>query len=183
MTKQMQQNLIAIFFFLGCMIFLQMKYLMGPLNKKYHDKTQQLEQVQTKIETLKRRAMDLPRLQREMSILKNELSELEKTLPKEVGTNELLKTITKTAQTYKIDVLNFSPAGMTPQANYNEINYKLNVNASYHSLAQFFTDIGQESRIIGIKDLSLNYLPSSASDKGNTRTIAASFTLVAFTTK
>ena len=178
MTKQMQQNLIAVVIFIALFIFAYSKYLIGPLSKKYQEGSEQLAQTETKLAAMKQRAKELPKLQKEMKSLEMEVAELEKRLPKEKGIQQLLRIITQDAQNYRINILSFSPNPVGEKSNYYEIPFKLSVKATYHSLGQFLTDLGQESRIISSRNIDM-----SADTTSKNSTIIANFSIVAYTFK
>lgn len=175
MTKEMKQNLIAIAMFVGVVLFVYFKYLINPINKKYTESYDRLTQVETKIVAMKQRARELPKLQREMKLLEFEVAELEKRLPREKGIQQLLRLVTKHAQSYRITILNFTPVDAVEMSNYTEIPFKISVRGGYHSLAQFFADLGQESRIISARNLNMTVDNTTKHD-----TVTANFTIVAY---
>lgn len=180
MTKQIQQTLIAVAIFLGCAIFVYFKYLITPLEKKHQESIQKLENINRKLAEMKRRAQELPKLQMEMKYLEQEVALLEDLLPKEKGTQDLLRIITKNAQNLGISILNISPTGVSAKPNYNEIPFKVTVNGSYHALALFLSNLGQEPRILSTRNLSIK---SYASKDKDDKTITANFELIAYTFK
>lgn len=180
MTKQMQQNLIAMVIFLGMTIFVYFKYLISPMEIKYKETVDKLKQTNSKLTEMKRRAQELPKLQMEMKLLKEEVAVLEKRLPKEKGIQDLLRTITKTAQEYDLSVSNFAPGRIVTKANYNEIPFTINLKGSFHRLAQFLTDLGQESRILSARKLNLS---ANSGTKDSNITINANFEIIAYTFK
>ena len=175
MTKEMQQNLIAVVIFIAIVLVVYFKYLITPLNKKYSESFEQLNNVESKIVAMKQRARELPKLQKEMKYLQAEVTDLEKRLPKEKEIQQLLRLVTKIAQTYKINILNFAPEKAVEKSNYIEIPFKISVRGGYHSLAQFFADLGQESRIISARNLNMTADNSTKND-----TLNANFSIVAY---
>jgi type IV pilus assembly protein PilO len=175
MTKEMKQNLMAVGIFIVIVLVVYFKYLINPINKKYAEADEQLSKVESKIVAMKQRARELPKLQREMKLLEAEVTELEKRLPKEKGIQQLLRLVTKDAQAYKINILTFTPNEAAEKANYTEIPFRISVRGSYHSLAQFFADLGQESRIISARNLTMTADSTTKND-----TVTASFTIVAY---
>ena len=125
MTKQMQQNLIAIVMFLVMISFAYANYLIKPLNKKTMDTTNKLESIEDRLETMRRRARELPKLEKEMKVLQEEVASLEKLLPREKNIEEILNVISKTAQKYDVVINNITPGKLVPKNNYNEIPFKI----------------------------------------------------------
>jgi len=183
MTKQLQQNLIALAIFFVALCFVYYKYLVTPLKLKFNDSLQQRQQTEERLNEMKRRAMELPKLQAEMKLLEEEVSSLEKLLPKDKEIPNLLRIVTKTAQRYQLKIVNFSPVGMSAQANYNEVPFQMTVQGTYHGLAHFLSELGQESRILSARDIVLSTGQQTAQKGGDPVTINASFTLVAYTFK
>lgn len=179
MTKKLQQNLIVLAVFAIFAVFVYFKYLMAPLDMKYKNSLQKLSQTESRLEEMKRRALELPKLQAEMKMLELEVAELEQRLPKNREIPELLRMVTKTAQRYHLRITNFAPSPMAQQSNYNEIPFQITMQGTYHSLAHFLSDLGQESRILHAHNI--NY--SAGINKENDTTINVSFTLIAYTFK
>jgi Tfp pilus assembly protein PilO len=69
---------------------------------------------------------------------------------------------------------------MASQSSYNEVPFQITLSGTYHSLAHFLADLGQESRIISEKNI--NFTPES-SGKDYSTTINAGFVLIAYTFK
>lgn len=180
MTKKMQQNLIMVALVFFGTIFVYYKYLYSPLVNKYKEMYTKVEQTEKRLNEIKRRALELPRLQAEMKQLEMEVALLEKRLPKDKEIPELLRTLTKTAQRYQLKVISISPGGVTPQANYNEVPFQITLQGTYHAFACFLSELGQESRILSERNLSMT---ANAGTKESPATINANFTLIAYTFK
>jgi len=180
MTKKIQQNLIVLAIGFIALSFIYYKYLITPLQLKYRDSASKLQQVEQKLEEMKMRAMELPKLQAEMKVLELEVAGLEKLLPKEKEIPELLRMVTKTAQKYQLKISNFSPNPIASLSNYNEIPFKITLQGTYHSFAQFLAELGQEPRILSARDIVIN---ANQPSKENPATINVNFLLVAYTFK
>ncbi|MFH1368253.1 MAG: type 4a pilus biogenesis protein PilO [Elusimicrobiota bacterium] len=181
MSKKMQQNLIVLGVCFIAMIFIYYSYLLSPLRKKYADEEKKLADIQLRISEMSQRALELPKLQAEMTFLQQEVEDLGKMLPKDKDVPVLLKTITKISQKYRLKVSNISPQSVVSLANYNEIPFLLTLTGTYHSLAQFLAEIGQESRILNSKNVAFS--ASGDTSKGAKTTISVNFTLMAYTFK
>ncbi|MCB4790761.1 MAG: type 4a pilus biogenesis protein PilO [Elusimicrobia bacterium] len=178
MTKQLIQKLVGVGIFIVFFVIVYFKYLAAPLDQKYRESSEQLNNIETKVASMKQKAKELPKLQKEMKLLEEEVAELGKRLPKEKGIQELLRIITKDSQNYHLNVLSFSPNPVAEKSNYFEIPFRVSVKGTYHSLAQFLSDLGQESRIISAKNLEMS---ADTSSKNNS--ITASFSIIAYTFK
>ena len=180
MTKKTQQNLIALTIAVACIVFVYYKYLLAPLDVKYADSYQKLLATESRLAETKRRAMELPQLRAEMLQLQMAVADLEKRLPKDKEIPELLRTLTKTAQHFQLKILNISPGPVTAKANYNEVPFQITAQGTYHSLANFFAELGQRSRILSERNLTITGNPST---KESGTTVNANFTLIAYTYK
>ena len=176
----MQQNLIALGMFFVMLCFVYYKYLLSPLQQKYHDANQKLQSTESKLTEMRRRAMELPKLQAEMKLLEEEVTDLEKRLPKDKEIPELLRTVTKTAQRFQLKISNFAPGGVSAQSNYNEVPFQITLQGTYHALAHFLAEVGQESRILAARNITF---AAGQQSKNNEATVSVNFTLIAYTFK
>ncbi len=176
----MQQNLVLFIMLAAAFVFVYFKLLMGPIQIKNNDALTKLQQVENRLNEMKRRAVELPKLQAEMKLLQMEVAELEKKLPREKELPGLLRTFTKTAQRYSLRISNFNPMPVVSQANYNEVPFQVTLQGTYHSLAFFLSELGQQPRVLNAKNIVFSINPAS---KDNPSTVNVSFILVAFTFK
>ena len=180
MTKNIQNNLIILVVLTAFLAFGYFKYIISPLNAKYSEGLKKLKLVESKLADTKRKALELPKLQADMKNLEMQVADLEKLLPKDKDIPDLLRIVTKTAQKYQLRITNITPGSVTSQANYNEIPFQMTVQGTYHALAYFLSDIGQESRILSVKNVNF---ASNTQTKENTNTVNVNFTLIAYTFK
>ena len=178
MTKKLQQNLIALVIFFAMATFGFYNYLWTPLDKKCTEAETKFSQVEKKLASTKRRAQELPKLQAEMQYLKREVSQLEKFLPEDKEIPGLIRIITKKAQGYQLQLASLNPRPIVAMQHYNEVPFQISLRGRYHSLARFFTDIGQTSRLLSVRDVSYTAYKGSVKDP---QTITTNFTFVAYT--
>ena len=180
MSKKMQQNLIVLAITFIALVFVYFSYLIAPLKRRYAESSAQLMQTESKLSDMKKRALELPKLQADMALLEQEVEDLGKRLPKEKELPVLLKTMSKTAQKFHLKITSISPMPVSAQSNYNEVPFQIVLSGSYHSLAHFFSELGQESRIFSERNVI--FAPGTGG-KDNTTTINVNFTLIAYTFK
>ncbi len=180
MDKKTQQNLAVLGIALVMVTFGYFKFLIGPLQAKNAESIERLKQTQTRLAEMKKRALELPKLQSEMKLLEMEVSELERRLPKDKELPGLLRTITKMGQKYSLRINTIAPGPVAAQPNYNEVPFTITAQGTYHNIALFFAEIGQESRILSVKDVNLT---ASAPTRENASTVIVTFTMVAYTFK
>jgi type IV pilus assembly protein PilO len=178
MTKNIQKNLAILIVLIGGLSFVYINYLLSPLNAKYKEKLNKLQTVESKLADTKRKAMELPKLQISMKNLENEVADLEQLLPREKEVPGLIRIVTKTAQKYQLKISNITPGGSAAQANYNEIPFQMTITGTYHSLAYFLNEIGQEARILSVKNINFTGMTPN---KENSSTISVTCVLVAYT--
>ncbi len=178
MTNKIRQQviLLVVAFVAVCLLFYN--FLLAPLNLKTRDLQAKVNQQEAKLAQLKIRAQELPKLKAEMDLLKTEVAELEKLLPKDREMPALLRTITRKAQRYGLLINNFVAGKIEPKDNYSEMPFQVNLRGRYHPLARFLTDIGQENRLMSSRNLRLTYSP--AANKADPTNIVVDFSLVAY---
>jgi len=180
MTKNIQKHLIILVMLIAGLSFGYYSYLLTPLNAKYKASLSKLQSVESKLADTKRKALELPKLQLGMQYLEMEVADLEKLLPKEKELPGLIRIVTKTASKYQLKITNITPGPIIAQPNYNEIPFQMTIQGSYHSLAYFLNEIGQESRILSVKNLVFT---SVAPTKESSDTLNVNCTLIAYTFK
>ena len=180
MTKNIQKNLIILVVLIAGLGFGYFNYLIAPLNARYKENLSKLDQIESKLADTKKKALELPKLQADMKNLEMEVADLEKMLPKDKDVPSLIRIITKTAQKYQLSVSNITPGALVSQPNYNEIPFQMTMQGTYHSVAYFLDDIGQESRILSVKNI--NFVSNNPS-KDNPSTVNVNCILVAYTFK
>lgn len=179
MTKKMQQHLIVLVLFAAGGIYAYYSYLLGPLKAKYQTSLDTLRTTETRLGEMRRRAQELPKLKAEMALLEKEVTDLEQLLPRDREIPDLLRTITKTAHRYHLKITSLTPSPIVPQNNYNEVPFQITLQGSYHSLAFFLAELGQEPRILSARNIG--YTAGPVSKEGTL--VSVTFTLVAYTFK
>lgn len=180
MSKKMQQNIILFIIVASGLAYVYYNYLYVPLNQKYEDSVQRLEKTEKRLNEMKRRALELPKLLAEMKMLEQEVADLESLLPKEKEIPDLLRTVTRVAQKHQLRLSAISPDKISAQPNYNELPFQLTVQGTYHNVARFLAEIGQETRILTTRNLNFT---AAQGTKENPVTANVTFTLSAYTFK
>jgi type IV pilus assembly protein PilO len=180
MDKKTQQNLVILALCFAVGIFVYYKLLIAPLDTKYSKALDNLQAAQSRLADMKHRAMELPKLQNEMKLLESEVTELENRLPKDKEIPGLLRTLTKIGKRFELKITSISPMTIINASNYNEVPFQISAQGTYHNMANFFAEIGQEPRILSVKDVNYSVFAPS---KENANTVSVTFTLVAYTFK
>lgn len=178
--KQQQMVVLGV---LGVSAFLYFyiysPYGYKPTNEKIVRLTGELQNVQDKVESMKRTAQRLPALKREYDSLVSEMGQTEKRLPKQKSLEDILRIVTEQSLRYRVGVLNFTPGNGKEETYYVEIPITLNVSGQFHMLGKFLASLGLQERILSARSLSLNYSPNPRKNQ----TISGSFTLLAYAFK
>jgi len=138
-----------------------------------------IEKTNKDIILIKGKIAKMKQIEAEFVRLQGEMAEAEKKLPKLEELPELIREITATGSGHGIEIDNLNIASVATKQSYKEHNYRFSITASYHKIAQFFTDICQKERIMTVKNLNL--APSGGPE--GISEMRATFTLVVYTYK
>lgn len=116
----------------------------------------------------------LPEFEREIANLERKLGDVQRILPNQTETGDLLAWIKNLGDQSNLDLKSFSPGGLNPVEWYSEFPIAMNVTGRYHDLGIFLDRVSKYSRIINVDGLSI-----SASNLGE-KSITASFTATTF---
>jgi type IV pilus assembly protein PilO len=124
----------------------------------------------------------LPEFRAQVDDLSERLASLSEVLPEEKDGAELLRQMEATAVQSNLVIKSFKPAPVVMKELHSEWPISLELDGTYHDLAQFFDRIGKFARIVNITNLSVK-----GKDKGNGKekadaraTISASCTATTF---
>lgn len=179
MSKQ-QQNIVAVAVMVVIGLGAFVHYMLMPMSKRINEKVTELKKTNSKIMELSGKAKQQGQLERQIDLLRRELAESEKALPSKEEIANLIRYINETAQITGVELKTFRPQNVKREQYFSELPYALEIDASYHSLAQFINTVNQAERIITTRDLSLNQL-TSGEDKGVS--VKATFKLVTYMIK
>jgi type IV pilus assembly protein PilO len=118
----------------------------------------------------------LPEFRSEVDDLEQRLGGLTEVLPQEKDAGDLLRQMQATAVESSLVIRSFKPAPVVTKQLHAEWPITLELDGTYHNLAQFFDRIGRFSRIVNVSGLSVK-----GKDKSDSRsTISASCTATTF---
>ncbi|MBU0951574.1 MAG: type 4a pilus biogenesis protein PilO [Elusimicrobia bacterium] len=179
--KKEQQIYISIGIGVVAFIFLYFNFLLNPVNRDISEKRRKIKETLEQVEQAKRESLQLEEFKVKSQILETEVKELQERLPKSKDIPDLIRRIAKDSEKFGIKISNFQPRPTMTGASseYDEIPFGITYTASYHSLANFFAEIGQEKRLLATRDLSMN--AQAGTDKKTT--IGGTFTLIAYMAK
>jgi len=154
------------------------KMLLKPKKAMIGELESQLTGLQAKIQEGRAAQQQLPRFREEVRQLELELDKLLRILPSRRNTPELMRRIRSLAEQGDFNLLRFTPGAFVEQDFYSEWPIAMNLEGTYHNLAQFFEHVSRFSRIINIEDLQVGALTGDPD-----HTITASFRAKTFVYK
>ena len=118
----------------------------------------------------------LPEFRAEVENLEARLDSLSEVLPEDKDAADLLRQLQATAVQSNLVIKNFKPSPVVSKQLHAEWSINLELEGTYHNLAQFFDRVGKFARIVNISNLSVK-----GKDKGDPRaTISASCVATTF---
>ena len=130
-----------------------------------------------KLTVAKSRASQLGKIQAEMASLQIDVAELEKLLPKSRELPSLLRVLTHRAEVNGLSLSSIRPQRAVAKGLYDEVPYEITAVSSLNGIGHFLTSMGKGDRMFAARNLALT---SAASKNDPSKTVNATFTLVAF---
>lgn len=122
----------------------------------------------------------LPEFRAQVGELEDRLASLSEVLPEEKDGAELLRQMQATAVQSNLVIKSFKPSPVVTKQLHSEWPIALELDGTYHNLAQFFDRVGKFARIVNISNLNVKGRDLSK-DKGESRaTITASCVATTF---
>jgi type IV pilus assembly protein PilO len=120
-------------------------------------------EVHKKLDEDRRIAADLPRFKKEYEKLTLDLQQALTELPNQKEIPTLLTSITGAGKSAGLDFLLFRPRAEEPKDFYAAVPVDITVSGSYYQIANFFSGVGNLSRIVNITNLAFADIRSSGS--------------------
>lgn len=118
----------------------------------------------------------LPQFRAQVEELEDRLASLSEVLPEEKDGAELLRQMQATAVQSNLVIKSFKPSAPVTKQLHSEWPISLELDGTYHNLAQFFDRLGKFARIVNVTNLSVK-----GREKGDGRaTITASCVATTF---
>jgi type IV pilus assembly protein PilO len=116
----------------------------------------------------------LPEFERELADLRLKLENVQRILPTDRETGDLLRWIKNLGDQSNLDLRSFAPGNLKPAEFYKEFPIEMQVVGRYHDLGLFLDRVSKYDRIINVDNLRI----AQAKEPG--KTIAASLTATTF---
>ncbi|MBI2915827.1 MAG: type 4a pilus biogenesis protein PilO [Elusimicrobia bacterium] len=149
--KQMQMLILFLPVTLLAGLFSYYKYFYSPLAAQRKSLKQELEQIKKDYQESKARVARLPKLQQEIALLNQEISEIEKKLPANKDVPGLIRLLSKKMEAHSITWNRLAPGTQVTKEYYIEHAYTIPFTTSFHSLASFLAEVGQMERIFATR--------------------------------
>ncbi|WP_027340122.1 type 4a pilus biogenesis protein PilO [Halonatronum saccharophilum] len=114
-----------------------------------------LEGKQLQLEEVNKSALEFQELEKELLILREELEELDMTMPEDIKLSAFLSDIEELARRSDVKLEIFSPREVTKKENYNKQAIDLLLSGSYQSMVVFLEKIESMKRLINIESLGI----------------------------
>ena len=121
-------------------------------------------------------ARQLPEFRSQVAELEGRLSNLKAILPEEKDAEQLLRQLQNVAAQSNITLKSFRPAPIVTKPLHAEWPIALELDGTYHNLAQFFDRVGRFTRIVNISGLDIRGKDKSTANS----TILATCTATTF---
>lgn len=149
------QKLLVLLVAFAAIVSLYVYFGWLPMQDTIARQQQQVEQQQRLLARNQRLAQDLPRKQQEYARLEKQLRVALNMLPKKSQIPDLLENVSWAGKDSGLDFSVFKPLPEVAKQFYAEVPVELSVAGSYRQLLTFLKRVGEMSRIVDIKDLSL----------------------------
>ena len=127
----------------------------SPQQKKITSLQVQKQQLEARLEKVKKKAQNRERLQKELAETQATFDELAEFLPKEQEIPKLLKDISALGTNAGLEFLAFKPGQDQPKDFYAEIPVSINVNGPYHNLGFFLDQVSKLDRIVTVNNIKM----------------------------
>lgn len=182
LTKEQQNNLIAVILFTGFAIFAYIKWWFIPVNNQYKEKVRILEQKKKDLQDAREMVAKYAEFMRRASEIDKKVDFIYKRLPKNFILSDVIKDVTKVATQNNINVINFEPEQkIISKGEYKEYEIKVDFPANYKNLGKFLTDLGYIERLITPTKINIqknrNIAITDSSQNINTTMVLKVYTL------
>lgn len=120
----------------------------------------------------------LPQFRAEVADLEQRLTSLSEVLPEEKDGADLLRQMQTTAVQSNLVIKSFKPSPVVTRDLHAEWPITLELDGTYHNLAQFFDRIGRFSRIVNVSGLSVKGKESDPRATISATCVATTFVLL-----
>jgi type IV pilus assembly protein PilO len=124
--------------------------------EKIQNLNQQKVSLNKQIQTVKLKAANLAKFEKELREAELQFLETAALLPKEKEIPKLLKDISALGRNAGLDFLTFKPLPDIPRDFYAEIPITINVRGPYHNVGYFFDQVSKLTRIVSVTNVKMS---------------------------
>ncbi len=143
-----------------------------PKNLELQNIRAEREKIVAEVKDLQSKKRQLDRIEKEIAVLNETLSELEQIIPKRREIWDILKNMQELANNSRLKLDKFDVQGEIQKEFYYEWPIDLEITGDYHNLALFFDRVSNFPRLFNIEDFSIKALQKQT----DTNTVSASYT-------
>lgn len=133
-------------------------YLYTGFSMQIADLEQRVTTVKAERDRKKALVANAPQLRALKTELEARYKEAVAQLPDQKEIPDLLMNISNKARESGLDILSFRPKAENPQQFYAEIPVDVTVRGGFHSLVNFFDEVGRLNRLVNINDINMKNL-------------------------
>ena len=175
--SKIQRILISAGFF-TLLVGVSIYFFFWPKFEKINSLTADLKELEKKLTTAKRNAVDLKEFQAKMKEAEAQFKMAMKKLPEKEEIPSLLTSISDSGQQVGLDFLLFEPKAEKPKEFYAEIPVAMSIKADYHNLAIFFDQVARLSRIVNIRDIQIGLTKGKDTKELSTKCTAVTYKFI-----
>jgi type IV pilus assembly protein PilO len=132
--------------------------LYKPLSERNQVERKRLAARRAEVESMKKYENDLPKLNQQIALLREQLEIQKRILPDEKEADNFIHLLQNTAQSSGIAIRRWTAKPVAAREYYTEVPFELELDGPYYALLNFFQRVGQLERIINVSGLQLGAL-------------------------
>jgi type IV pilus assembly protein PilO len=176
LTQDQQKQVLMVVVAVVLFGYVYVSKMLNPLNAEIQTKAAELASVNSRIEGLRATANQRDRLLKRVEELKVLVAAVEKRLPRDRNLQDIIRVVSDLAEESGVRYSSFSPQVEQTSQLFIELPIGLQVSGTVLSIAKLLSALGQQERILSVRNLTLSF----GADAKKKQTVTGSFTLIAF---
>jgi type IV pilus assembly protein PilO len=154
----------------GCLSFVFYSYYLKDLIKQRNGIQKEITKLERSVAQGTAIENQLKRFKRELAQLEERLEVLKSILPAEKETPSVVRSVQHMAAASNLKINKFVPKQVVPRAFYSDWPIQVEVEGNYDGLGLFFEKVSQATRIIDVRDISIDGMEKPPEDSNTTLT-------------
>uniref|UniRef100_A0A7C3N6B2 Pilus assembly protein PilO n=1 Tax=candidate division WOR-3 bacterium TaxID=2052148 RepID=A0A7C3N6B2_UNCW3 len=142
-------------------LFLYWKFDYSKNSKTIAQLKAENDKLNTQVNEARKVAASYAEYSKRLKILENQLKIANKMLPDSQLLEDALDTLTVYANKNNVKIMNIKPLSVSVTNDYANLNHEITLNATYSSLGQFLTDMGNQKRITKVNSIAIKPLKTT----------------------